>query len=491
MIHHWIKAIIPQIYINMKILYLFSFLIIPFTYCQARVSKLVVNNQQLKPRVVILTDIAPGDIEPDDMESMVRLLAHADQYEIEALIATGGWNSSGRAYPAEWMNSIFTAIDAYSKDLPNLMKRSNQKGFNSLGQENGKQKLGYWPSAAYLKSRVALGSSRLGMKEIGANNNTQGSDMIIRLVDESDERPLYISTWGGANTLAQAIWKVKQTRTTEQLNKFLSKLCVYTITDQDVGWDQRYTNYPFSSHQWMRREFEGKLKFIWDETAWLSQCGNGSKHWDSYAKYIQGHGYLGRVYPNFKYGVEGDTPSYLYITPNGLSNPQDPRQAGWGGYFEWGIGMDKETNCWTNHTGKAKEIAEKYANYFYQAEFNDFAARMDWAEFGKGNRNPTVIVNGVSGIQSLAVKAKAGEKIKLDATKSIDPDGDKLSVKWWQMAESGTYHKELNIEDENSECIYLNIPKDASKHEIHIICEVTDNGKPNLTSYRRIIISVK
>ena len=34
---------------------------------------------ELKPRVVILTDIAPGNVEPDDMESMVRLMAYADQ----------------------------------------------------------------------------------------------------------------------------------------------------------------------------------------------------------------------------------------------------------------------------------------------------------------------------------------------------------------------------------------------------------------------------
>lgn len=475
----------------MKIIYLFSFLIIPFICCQARANKSYADNQRLKPRVVILTDIAPGDVEPDDMESMVRLLAHADQYEIEGLIATCGWNSSGRAYPAEWMNSISTAIDAYGKDVPNLMKRSNQKGFKSLKQENGMQKLGYWPSAAYLKSRVALGSSRLGMKEIGENNNTPGSDLIIRLVDESDDRPLYISTWGGANTLAQAIWKVQHTRTAAQLDKFLSKLCVYTITDQDVGWEQRHTNYQYSSHQWMRREFEGKLKFIWDESAWLSQCSNGLNHWDAYAKYIQGHGNLGRVYPKFKYGVEGDTPSYLYITPNGLSNPQDPRQAGWGGYFEWGLGMDNSTYCWTNHTGKAKEIAEKYANYFYQAEFNDFAARMNWAATGKGNRNPIVIVNRISGIRPIVIKAKAGETIKLDATNSVDPDGDYISVKWWQMVESGTYHKEINIKYKDSSVTGITIPADASKQSIHIICEVTDLGTPNLTSYRRIIITVK
>ena len=54
----------------------------------------------LKPRLVVLTDIAPGDLEPDDMESMVRLLAYADQYEIEALITTTGWNCD--PYPTEW-----------------------------------------------------------------------------------------------------------------------------------------------------------------------------------------------------------------------------------------------------------------------------------------------------------------------------------------------------------------------------------------------------
>ena len=55
---------------------------------------------QLKPRLVVCTDIAPGDIEPDDMESMVRLMAYADCFEIEALITTVGWNCD--PYPKEW-----------------------------------------------------------------------------------------------------------------------------------------------------------------------------------------------------------------------------------------------------------------------------------------------------------------------------------------------------------------------------------------------------
>ena len=115
----------------------------------------------LKPRIVVLTDIAPANIEPDDMESMIRLLAHADLYEIEALIATGGWNSSNRPYPTEWLDSLKTCIDAYEKDLPNLMKRSNQSDFLSLEAENQQQAIGYWPSAAYLRTRYHRAKRRL------------------------------------------------------------------------------------------------------------------------------------------------------------------------------------------------------------------------------------------------------------------------------------------------------------------------------------------
>ncbi len=52
-----------------------------------------VDTDDLKPRIVVLTDIAPGDTEPDDMESMIRLLSHADMFEIAAIITSSGWNS--------------------------------------------------------------------------------------------------------------------------------------------------------------------------------------------------------------------------------------------------------------------------------------------------------------------------------------------------------------------------------------------------------------
>src|SRR5579859_2278473 len=89
-------------------------------------SSMVCHADPLKPRLVVLTDIARTNVEPDDMESMIRLLVHADLFEIEGLVATTGWNNRGGQ---EHPDIIQDLINAYERDLPNLMKRSNQKGF--------------------------------------------------------------------------------------------------------------------------------------------------------------------------------------------------------------------------------------------------------------------------------------------------------------------------------------------------------------------------
>ena len=196
-----------------------------------------------KPRLVVCTDIAPADVEPDDNESMVRLLAYADLFEIEALITSVGWNCD--PYPKEWAEYLQRAIEAYRQDVPKLMKRSAQQFFLSLDKENGAQPLGYWPSADYLKSRAVMGSERGGIKVLGEGNDSPGSELLIRLADEDDARPIYVAAWGGANTLAQAIWRVKQTRSAEDLKRFVRKFRIYTITDQDMQYSMRMDRFIF------------------------------------------------------------------------------------------------------------------------------------------------------------------------------------------------------------------------------------------------------
>ena len=150
----------------------------------------------LKPRIVVLTDISPITAEPDDFESTIRLLVHADLFEIEGLVATTGWSNRGGSERPDLLTDI---INAYEKDLPNLLKLSNQKGHLS---DESKQQIGYWPSPGYLRSRTVLGSQKMGMRFIGKENNSPGSDLIIKLADEADERPIWVLAWGGGNTVA-------------------------------------------------------------------------------------------------------------------------------------------------------------------------------------------------------------------------------------------------------------------------------------------------
>lgn len=65
--------------------------------------------------------------------------------------------------------------------------------------------------------------------------------------------------------------------------------------------------------------------------------------------------------------MEGDTPSFLHVLPNGLNDPTVANQTGWGGYFVWEKTLDNETYCYTNTSKEAKAISQKYEKYFYEA----------------------------------------------------------------------------------------------------------------------------
>jgi len=239
----------------------------------------------------------------------------------------------------------------------------------------------------------------------------------------------------------------------------------------------------YSSHMWLRKDFQDDLQFIWDEGAWQEQCELGKQHWSLHQQHIQGHGALGREYPNYKWGVEGDTPSFLYVMPNGLNDPEDPHQCGWAGYHERGICADSLTTAWTSWQEPVRSISVGYKRRFYPDELNDFCARMQWAAEGKGNHNPQVV------IAPFCITAKAGETIRLDVSKSFDPDGDGLSFLWWQQPEIGT--TKVTIDQADQSIVTVRIPADTKSDTIHLICEVHDDGPFHLVAYRRIIIAIK
>ena len=440
--------------------------------------------ESLKPRIVVMTDIGPAEVEPDDNESAVRLMAYADRFEIEGIITTIGWNCD--PYPEEWAVYLERVIDAYEVDVQNLMKRSGQKGFRTPEMENATQELGYWPSADYIRGRTVMGSRRAGIGVIGPDNDSPGSELLIRLADEDDDRPIWLCSWGGANTFAQAVWRVQQERTEAELKRFLRKFRLYTITDQDMVWAMRM-NRAYSSHQWLRRDFADDLLLVWDESAWLNQNELGKANWDKYERFIQGKGEMGKVYPKFLWGVEGDTPSFLNVMPNGLNDPDDPEQVGWGGCHRFGLSPDGETSAWTNWQQPLKDISNAYEHKFYPDEFNDFAARMQWADTGAGNLNPVVVLDGNTGIKPLEIDARPGETLTFDASRSYDPDGDSLTFDWWfQEFPDQTHYPD--IDQPRGAKVRVTVPGTPGIY--HLVCEVHDDGPFRLPAYRRIIVKV-
>ena len=89
------------------------------------------------------------------------------------------------------------------------MRRSDQTEFKSITKEEQTQNIGYWPSATYLRKRTMMGSRSLGVDKLGKDNDSPGSELLIKLAEEKDSRPIWILVWGGGNTVAQALWKIK------------------------------------------------------------------------------------------------------------------------------------------------------------------------------------------------------------------------------------------------------------------------------------------
>jgi hypothetical protein len=123
---------------------------------------------------------------------------------------------------------------------------------------------------------------------------------------------------------------------------------------------------------------------------------------------------------------------------------------------------------------------------------NDFKSRLDWCvaeDFAGANHPPIPHCQEDATTGVLQVAARAGGKLRLDAAGSTDPDDDELSYRWYVYPEPGTYRGEAPIQNAKSAQAELSIPSDAAGKTIHVILEVTDNGEPPLTRYRRVIVT--
>ena len=88
------------------------------------------------------------------------------------------------------------------------------------------------------------------------------------------------------------------------------------------------------------------------------------------------------------------------------------------------------------------------------------------------------------------ITVKSGEGFNLDAA-ATDPDGDNLSYLWFNYPETGSYKKMIKIVSaENARGVYVIAPETEKTETAHFILKVTDKGKPQLSRYKRVIVTI-
>jgi hypothetical protein len=314
-----------------------------------------------KPRLAVLTDIG-GD--PDDRQSLIRLMLYANEFEIQALIASAAGTPGELEHAVTRPDLIREILEAYAAVLPNLRR-------NAAG----------WPEAEALHGCVRSGNPQRGRAHIGPGHETGGSRLLIDRIDAgSPERPLNIVIWGGQTDLGQALWQVKHDRSPEQWNTFVRRFRVYDIDDQD------------RIAPWLREEFPGMFYI-------LSKAPPGQdKRLGTYrGMYLTGDelltsrdwvethvrqtGPLGALYPTQTWTApnphaclkEGDTPSWFFFLPRGGNDPHDPTRPGWGGEHE------RQSDGWYRDRPATENFDPRTTVSRWRPEFQaDFARRVSW-----------------------------------------------------------------------------------------------------------------
>lgn len=445
-----------------------------------------------KERVIVLTDI---ENEPDDTQSMIRFLVYSNQWDVEGLVATTSVHQQNKTSAA----SIHRLVDAYGKVRENL--QLHEPGF---------------PTEEYLHSIIREGRPDFGMNAVGKGMDSPGSGQIIEVVDRPDARPVWVIVWGGPNCLAQALWKVRATRSEDDVEKFVAKLRVYTISDQD------------DSGPWLRKTFPGLFYIAspgyhaagaYHHSTWSGISGDNFHGRFTGADFsivdnpwldrnVRAKGPLGALYPVTKFLMEGDTPSFLYLIDNGLGNPERPDWGSWGGRYEfytprirkWLISPETRP-FWSDTEDEVQGTDGKWHSgnkatiwRWRQAYQNDFAARMDWTiqPFANANHPPAARLD-----HPQRLRAKSGERVQLSASASTDPDKNNLNFEWIYYPEASSIPISnsrtpyaLRFDAAGEAKVSFVAPNVAKPETIHIVLAVTDSGVPALTRYQRVIVDV-
>lgn len=316
--------------------------------------------RNLRPRLMVLTDIG-GD--PDDQQSMIRLMTYSNEFEIEGLVATASGMPGELKDAVTRPDLIRQIVLAYGQVRDNLMRHAEG-----------------WPETDALLACIKSGNPHRGRENIGEGHDTEGSRWLIERIDAgTSERPLNITIWGGQTDLAQALWRVKQDRGAAGLADFVKRFRVFDIGDQDGIAEWMHAQFP---GMWyiLSRPPAGKDRRLATYRGMYLGGDESLTSRDWVDRNVRSKGPLGALYPTKTWTApnphgclkEGDTPSWFFFLPSGGNDPAEPLKPGWGGRYE------KAPEGWYRDLpldrGDPREVISSRRPVF-QA---DFARRMSW-----------------------------------------------------------------------------------------------------------------
>lgn len=459
-----------------------------------------------KHRVVILTDMTH-----DDGNSFIRYLYYSSYFDLEALIVTNQLPDFNHNDDGPWYKAM-GILDAYRQELPQLRKHDpGLPGYEELlsvtKPGRGAIPIIWLTNTLKFADNIAdryvesswdsvyyhdwIGE---GINPNGEPKDSEGSDFLIEVFEKDDDRPIFVQAWGGTITFVQALYRFRQKHGEERLLELLPKINLFGILFQDISFEF------FADFKLMQEKtcagFGSAIPTYGQEPVELGKVLFDNGHFWYYvwsrdpdykkpltSKDVNGHGPMSEIYDD---GGEGDTPSFLYLLSGvfGLNDPNDPSQGSWGSMFKpMGESFPKNYFATCN-------VAQNELVRWVPDATSSFKNRLLWSvkEPGEVNREPIAVLNGDKSNRIMTIVAKPGEKIKLDASRSFDPDGDQISFNWFRYEEADSYEGEFVIENPAEAAQTITIPNDLGTNDLHIVLEVRDNGIPELVNYRRVII---
>jgi hypothetical protein len=414
-------------------------------------------------RLLVETD-AGGD--PDDEQSMVRFLLYTNEWDVEGIIA-----NRGRARERENQNAERTGLGivrrllkAYAECYPRLSRHDAR-----------------YPPPQQLWERTVAG-----------HDSTQDAVRhIIRVVDSPDPRPLWYSDWGsdrgsGRNNLWRALDLVLSERGPQGYARFKSRLRLASFDSFGPHTFDIQPPFPFWVNTF-QPEMDGK-RWYHRFSAITAEAGGFEIQRDL----LSGHGPLGALYPtNTTYPQkEGDSMTFLYLVPTGMNDPEHPEWGSWAGRYGLREEAAGRSYYWANQQDDWQGTVSRDNTLLRWAGDlqNDFRARLDWCvrDPREANHPPRPVVRG-----PLLRRGRPGDTVRLDASPSSDPDGDRLSFEWLFYPESSTYQGPVKISNAQSARAEVALPAVKSAETVHLVLRVADSGTPSLARYGRVRIEVQ